>query len=93
VRDLASIVGTAALSEDDRRYLTFAGDFEQRFVNQGPERRSITATLDLAWDLLQRFPRHELKRIRQRFLDSRHRPTADASTSQPNHGRPAEATA
>ena len=93
VRDLASIVGTAALSEDDRRYLTFAGDFEQRFVNQGPERRSITATLDLAWDLLQRFPRHELKRIRQRFLDSRHQPTADASASQPDHGRPAEATA
>jgi len=36
----------------DGRYLEFADDFEQRFVNQGAERRSITATLELAWDLL-----------------------------------------
>jgi vacuolar-type H+-ATPase subunit B/Vma2 len=74
VRDLASVVGTAALGEDDHRYLSFAGDFEQRFVNQGADRRGITGTLDLAWDLLAVFPRHELKRIRPRFLDSRRQP-------------------
>jgi V/A-type H+-transporting ATPase subunit B len=78
VRDLASIVGTAALGEDDRRYLAFADDFEQHFINQGPERRGIDDTLDLAWDLLARFPGHELKRIRQQILRSRHRPAAGA---------------
>jgi len=71
VRDLASVVGPAALGEDDHRYLSFAGAFEQRFVDQGAERRGITSTLDLAWDLLAAFPRHELKRIRPQFLDRR----------------------
>jgi len=71
VRDLASVVGTAALGEDDHRYLSFADDFEHRFVHQATGRRDITGTLELAWELLAEFPRHELKRIRQRFLDSR----------------------
>jgi V/A-type H+/Na+-transporting ATPase subunit B len=80
VRDLASVVGAAALGEDARRYLDFADDFERRFVNQGDTRRDITATLDLASDLLARFARHELKRIRQHFLDERHRPAAEAAS-------------
>jgi V/A-type H+-transporting ATPase subunit B len=88
VRDLASIVGTAGLGEDDRRYLEFADDFEHRFINQGDARRDITATLDLAWDLLARFPRHELKRIRQQFLDDRHHPAAGAAADQPGTGGP-----
>ena len=88
VRDLASIVGTAALGEDDRRYLDFADEFERRFINQGDARRDINATLDLAWDLLARFPRHELKRIRPDFLDRRHRPAAEESAGQPDAERP-----
>jgi V/A-type H+-transporting ATPase subunit B len=83
VRDLVSIVGTAALGEDDLRSFAFASDFEQRFIHQGAQRRDIAATLDLAWDLLDRFPRHELKRIRQRFFDRRKRPAAQAPTGQP----------
>jgi V/A-type H+-transporting ATPase subunit B len=65
VRDLASIIGTAALGTGDRRYLSFADDFEQRFIGQGGLRRSIAESLDLARELLARFPRHELTRIRQ----------------------------
>jgi V/A-type H+/Na+-transporting ATPase subunit B len=72
VRDLASIIGTAALAEDDRRYLSFADDFEQRFIGQGARRRGLTETLDLAWALLGRFPRHELTRIRESHLDRHH---------------------
>lgn len=83
---MASIVGTAALG-DDRRYLAFADDFEQRFVNQGEQRRDITATLDLAWDLLGRFPRHELTRIRQRHLD-RHQPADHPPSSRPDAAQP-----
>ena len=80
VRDLAAIVGTAALGEEDRRYLSFADDFEQRFIHQGPERRDMAATLGLAWDLLDRFPRGELTRIRPRFLDRRQPGPADEPT-------------
>ena len=88
VRDLASVVGTAGLGEDDRRYLDFADNFEHRFINQGDTRRDMTATLDLAWDLLARFPRHELKRIRPQFLDELHHPAAGAAADQPGTGGP-----
>jgi len=89
VRDLASIIGTAALGEDDRRYLGFADDLEQRLIGQGTGRRGLGETLDLAWDLLGRFPRHELTRIRQRYLDRHHSP-AQAPASQPDPPRLAE---
>jgi len=87
VRDLASIIGTAALGEDDRRYLTFADDFEQRFIGQGGQRRSLAETLDLAWELLGRFPRHELKRIRERHLDRHHSRAAQPPARQPDPPR------
>ena len=64
VRRLMSIVGEAALPPEDRRYLTFADAFEREFIGQGPQRREIGATLDLAWRLLAPFPDEDLKRIR-----------------------------
>jgi V/A-type H+/Na+-transporting ATPase subunit B len=63
LRNLISIVGEQALSDDDRRILAFVDQFERRFVGQGTQRRSITETLDLAWELLAAFPAGELKRI------------------------------
>jgi hypothetical protein len=54
--DLTSIVGQRALSDDDHRTLGFVDDFERRFIGQGAERRSVEQTLDLAWDLLGRYP-------------------------------------
>ena len=64
VRRLMSIVGEAALPPEDRRYLTFADAFEREFIGQGPQRRELGATLDLAWRLLAPFPDEDLKRIR-----------------------------
>jgi V/A-type H+-transporting ATPase subunit B len=63
LRNLISIVGEQALSDDDRRILAFVDEFERRFVGQDTQRRSITETLDLAWELLAAFPADELKRI------------------------------
>ena len=63
LRRLVSIIGEAALSEHDRRYLAFAADFEQTFVNQSGARRSIEETLQLAWTLLLKLPEGDLKRI------------------------------
>ena len=88
VRDLASIIGTAALGENDRRYLSFADDFEQRFIGQGDRRRGVEETLDRAWELLGRFPRHELTRIRQRHLDRHHSPAAETPAGQPDAPHP-----
>ncbi len=68
-QELAVILGEAALSEMDKMYYKFAEDFEAQYISQGEyENRSIKETLDLGWKLLSRFPRVELKRIREEYL-------------------------
>lgn len=69
LRQLVSIVGEQALSEEDRRILAFADDFERRFVSQGGDRRTVEQTLDLAWELLARFPREDLKRVDAHYVE------------------------
>jgi V/A-type H+/Na+-transporting ATPase subunit B len=76
LRRLTSIVGEQALSDDDRRTLGFVEDFERRFVGQGAERRSVEQTLDLAWELLARFPGTELKRIKPEHVERYHHQAA-----------------
>ncbi len=68
-RELALILGEAALTEVDRLYLKFADDFENEFVRQGEfEARSIGETLELGWKLLRMLPLSELKRVRPEYL-------------------------
>ncbi|HEY5620856.1 MAG TPA: V-type ATP synthase subunit B, partial [Candidatus Bathyarchaeia archaeon] len=63
-RDLVAVVGEEALSARDKLYLSFAEDFERKFISQGVyEDRDIDATLDLGWNLLSVLPETELKRI------------------------------
>jgi len=69
-RELAVILGEAALSDSDRLYLKFADDFEDKFVRQSEsEERSIIQTLEIGWELLRMIPRYELKRVREEYLD------------------------
>lgn len=69
-KDLAVILGEAALSELDKKFAAFADQFEERYVRQGfEENRSIEETLDLGWELLSLIPRNELKRIRQEYIE------------------------
>jgi len=69
-RELAVILGEAALSDLDKLYLKFADAFENRFVRQEEyEDRAISQTLDLGWELARMIPRPELKRIREAYLD------------------------
>jgi V/A-type H+-transporting ATPase subunit B len=84
LRRLVSIIGEAALSENDRRYLTFAAAFEQEFVNQRGERRSIEETLQLAWKLLLGLPEGDLKRIDPSLIARYgHAEPTDAESSNP----------
>lgn len=62
LRSLVAIIGEASLSDEDRRYLRFADDFEHEFVSQ-PERRSIEETLAAGWRVLSPFAESSLKRI------------------------------
>lgn len=69
-RELAVILGDAALSETDKAFAAFADEFEKRYVSQGyTNNRAITDTLELGWDLLKILPRTELKRIRDEYLE------------------------
>ncbi|MGB9866311.1 MAG: V-type ATP synthase subunit B [Bacillota bacterium] len=69
-RELAVVLGEAALSAADRKFLKFADEFEARFVKQGEhENRTIEQTLDIGWELLSMLPRAELKRISDRMAE------------------------
>jgi V/A-type H+-transporting ATPase subunit B len=69
-RELALILGEAALSDMDKIYLKFAEIFEEEFVSQGEfESRTIIQSLDIGWKLLHTIPRAELKRIRPEYLE------------------------
>lgn len=69
-KELAVILGEAALSDVDKLYAEFSDAFEERYVSQGNDtNRSIVQTLDLGWELLSILPRTELKRIRDEYLD------------------------
>ena len=69
-KELAVILGDAALSDTDKLYARFADTFEEEYVSQGfYTNRSIEETLDLGWKLLSILPRAELKRIRDEYLD------------------------
>ena len=83
VRELAELIGTAALSDTDQRYLRFETAFEQILVDQGrDESRSVEATLDRAWQVAAVLPRQELTMIPSAQLDAHHRPAAGEGTTR-----------
>lgn len=66
VRDLAVILGEAALGEADKKFLEFANGFEERFITQDEyEDRSIEDTLNIGWDLMKVHQKTELKRVKE----------------------------
>jgi V/A-type H+-transporting ATPase subunit B len=79
LRRLVAIVGEEALTELDRAYLAFADRFENRYIGQRNEDRSIEQTLGIAWELLAGLPVVELKRISPELIDRYH----------PTHGKEA----
>ncbi|MDD1774523.1 MAG: ATP synthase subunit B [Methanobacterium sp.] len=73
LRDLMAVVGEEALTERDRKFLTFADDFESKFITQSrDEDRTIQETLDLGWELMSLLPEAELKRVRAEHIPKYH---------------------
>jgi V/A-type H+-transporting ATPase subunit B len=69
-KELAVILGEAALSDADKAFVAFADAFESRFITQGRrEDRSVADTLALGWELVALLPRTELKRIKDEFVE------------------------
>ena len=70
VRELAEVVGSAALSATDRRYVELADGIERRLVDQQRgERRTLEDTLSRCWDVLGMLPRRELTMLPDRLVD------------------------
>lgn len=69
-KELAVILGEAALTDIDKLYAKFSDEFEKKYVSQGfDEERSIEETLNIGWQLLSILPKGELKRIRDEFIE------------------------
>lgn len=63
-RELSELIGSAALSESDRRSIQFEQAFESVLMNQGQdESRALEATLRLAWQVLGVLPKRDLTMI------------------------------
>ena len=69
-KELMTILGEAALSDDDKLFAKFAEEFEKVYVSQGNEtNRSIEETLNIGWELLSILPKRELKRIKPEYIE------------------------
>jgi V/A-type H+-transporting ATPase subunit B len=69
-KELAVILGDAALSDIDKIYARFAEAFEERYINQGFQtNRSIEETLRIGWELLSILPKSELKRVKETYIE------------------------
>lgn len=69
-KELAAILGDAALTPTDKLYAQFAEQFEKEYVSQGTDTdRPIEETLDLGWKLLKILPKSELKRIKEKYIE------------------------
>ncbi|MGH3463160.1 MAG: V-type ATP synthase subunit B, partial [Kribbellaceae bacterium] len=74
VRELADLVGAAALSATDRSYLELETAFEQQLLQQhSTEVRSLDDTLDRAWQVASVLPRRELTTVPAQLLDRHYR--------------------
>lgn len=69
-KELAVILGEAALTPLDKQFAAFADEFEVRYIGQGlHEDRSIEETLNIGWELLAMLPTAELKRVREEYIE------------------------
>lgn len=70
IRELAQIIGEDDLSDEDKKYMEFGRNFEEKFLKQGnSENRTIEETLNLAWEILAILPPNELDRIDPKIIE------------------------
>ena len=71
VRELAVILGEAALDETDRAYMKFADAFEDKYIRQGEyeDREILKDSLGFGWELLKILPKSELKRVKAEHVE------------------------
>jgi V-type H+-transporting ATPase subunit B len=64
-QQMKAVVGEEALSQEELRYIEFLENFEKKFIAQDRyENRTIFESLDIAWELLVKFPPEELTKVK-----------------------------
>ena len=67
---MKAVIGEEALTSEDKLYLEFLDNFENKFISQGPyDVRNIFKSLDMSWDLLRTFPPEQLKNINKKTIE------------------------
>jgi V/A-type H+-transporting ATPase subunit B len=70
-RELAELVGSAALTPLDQQHLRLEAAFEAELMNQGhAEQRDLVQTLTRAWQVLAALPRRQLAMLPADMLDA-----------------------
>jgi V/A-type H+-transporting ATPase subunit B len=86
-RELAELIGTAALSEIDRRYQELDQAFESTLMNQGQtEYRPLEQTLSRSWQVLALLPRRVLTMLSAQSLDTYYPAAGAKAESRPVTG-------
>lgn len=92
VQAMKAVVGEEALNPMDFLFLEFLDKFEHKFLTQGYyEARDIFGSLEIGWQLLRTFPRHELGRITKETLDIHYDRDAGAGAAAAGAAAPAAA--
>jgi V-type H+-transporting ATPase subunit B len=69
-QQMKAVVGEEAMSPEEMRYIEFLENFEKKFIAQDRyENRSVFDSIDLAWELLRKFPKEELSKITPEIRD------------------------
>ena len=62
--------------------MQFGRQFDEEFINQGNENRSIEETLDLGWKLLSTLPKSMLDRVDEKYIEKYYRPEGDETEEE-----------
>jgi V/A-type H+-transporting ATPase subunit B len=85
IRDLADLIGEAALTDTERRYLAFADAFVATLVDQRrDEARSLEETLSRMWQAVSVLPRRELTMISATDIAAHYRDDDQSSAAVPD---------
>lgn len=69
LREISTVIGSEALSDRDRMYLSASDRFEEEFISQTEgERRTVEETLERAWNIFSMLPKEDLKLIQEEYI-------------------------
>jgi V/A-type H+-transporting ATPase subunit B len=89
VGELAELIGAAALSATDQRYLTFEEMLQRTFLGQRrDESRTLDESLNRAWQALATLPRRELTMVSSEQVAQHLGPESPDRPAQPPDTQP-----